>query len=201
MLPMFGRLNPLNPHHEPPIPGIHDGTVILKLILLILLIMLLTVPITALNADIIALIGLLASPVSPWNTPTKICLMPSHACLQFPVKTPLTNFIKPLKIFLIPCILAFTLERNIFRTFPKKPNLFDQSVWNTDASQFLNSLNFVLIAFHFSFMLVTNADIAFEQFVFNVLNAFTAPSLRPRVLSTTQFLSFVAHLQMVSQFL
>lgn len=136
-------------HPFPPIPGIHEGTVILKLMLLIRLISPLTVPITALKPDMIALTGVLASPVSPSNTPTNVCLIPSHACLQFPENTPWINVSKPLKIFLMLLIFVRMPARNMFKTFPSTPNLFDQSVWNTDASQFLNVLNFSLIAFHF----------------------------------------------------
>ena len=79
MSPTFEILKPLNPQELPPTPGIQSGTSIENRILLILPITELRALSTVLKAEIIALIGFLASEPNPLNTFVKVFLILLHA--------------------------------------------------------------------------------------------------------------------------
>ena len=58
--------------------------------------------------------GVLARVINPSNIPPNIFLIPSHACVQFPVKTPVTKSMIPLNICFISDQIRLTDFPNVF---------------------------------------------------------------------------------------
>lgn len=94
---------------------------------------------------IIALIGALKIFANPLTMLEKICLTPSHACLQFPVNTPLINVIIPFRTPFIVFQIVVTVEQNALRGTPNKPNDCVQSVAKIFLRKLENPSNIFLI--------------------------------------------------------